>query len=297
MPLEIPDPSLVVLIGCAGSGKSTVAGAWPATEVLELDRLRALVSDCAGDQEATDDAVAVLDAVLHARLRRHRTCVIDATNLGDMGAPGTGPAERAALAAATGRQVRTRLVAAAHRHNLPAVAVVTTTPLEECLRRNATRPGERRVPEEIVRAQHAALLAARPDLASEGFDQVHNADGLDLLRLVMERSAAAGLDPLADVRAVFGNDLAAVFAFDPNSTTSEGHFAIAGRQLTVRWSDDGDVFDHHWQARLPNEVCDDCGSALWVRVTGARDLLDAYTGGQPDEPLCERCDIPDWCRA
>ena len=118
-----------------------------------------------------------------------------------------------------------------------------------------------------------------------------------LLRLVMERSAAAGLDPLADVRAVFGNDLAAVFAFDPNSTTSEGHFAIAGRQLTVRWSDDGDVFDHHWQARLPNEVCDDCGSALWVRVTGARDLLDAYTGGQPDEPLCERCDIPDWCRA
>ncbi len=53
----IPDPSLVVLIGAAGAGKSTWASTWPATQVLELDHFRALVSDDAGDQEATDDAV------------------------------------------------------------------------------------------------------------------------------------------------------------------------------------------------------------------------------------------------
>ncbi|MFJ6628931.1 hypothetical protein GA0115250_133137 [Streptomyces sp. BvitLS-983] len=40
----IPDPSLVVLIGAAGSGKSTWARTWPATQVLELDQFRALVS-------------------------------------------------------------------------------------------------------------------------------------------------------------------------------------------------------------------------------------------------------------
>jgi len=41
----IPDPSLVVLIGAAGAGKSTWASTWPATQVLELDHFRALVSD------------------------------------------------------------------------------------------------------------------------------------------------------------------------------------------------------------------------------------------------------------
>ncbi|MCX4444646.1 MULTISPECIES: AAA family ATPase [Streptomyces] len=41
----IPDPSLVIVIGAAGSGKSTWARTWPTTQVLELDRFRALVSD------------------------------------------------------------------------------------------------------------------------------------------------------------------------------------------------------------------------------------------------------------
>ncbi len=41
----IPDPALIVLIGAAGSGKSTLASSWPATQVLELDAFRAMVSD------------------------------------------------------------------------------------------------------------------------------------------------------------------------------------------------------------------------------------------------------------
>ncbi|MFE9515622.1 AAA family ATPase [Streptomyces sp. NPDC006643] len=41
----IPDDSLVVLIGAAGSGKSTWARTWPAMQVLELDTFRTLVSD------------------------------------------------------------------------------------------------------------------------------------------------------------------------------------------------------------------------------------------------------------
>lgn len=41
----IPEPSLVCLIGAAGSGKSTWASTWPATQVLELDKFRAFVSD------------------------------------------------------------------------------------------------------------------------------------------------------------------------------------------------------------------------------------------------------------
>lgn len=41
----IPDDVLVCLIGAAGSGKSTWASTWPDTQVLEIDRFRAMVSD------------------------------------------------------------------------------------------------------------------------------------------------------------------------------------------------------------------------------------------------------------
>ncbi|MFI6607962.1 AAA family ATPase [Streptomyces sp. NPDC050507] len=41
----ISDPALIVLIGAAGSGKSTWASTWPSTQVLELDQFRAMVSD------------------------------------------------------------------------------------------------------------------------------------------------------------------------------------------------------------------------------------------------------------
>ncbi|WP_331750594.1 MULTISPECIES: ATP-binding protein [unclassified Streptomyces] len=95
----IPDPSLVVLIGAAGSGKSTWASTWPDTQVLELDRFRALVSDDAGCQEATGDAVFALQAVLEARLARRKMTVVDATNCE--------------------KSVRANLIATARRHGVP----------------------------------------------------------------------------------------------------------------------------------------------------------------------------------
>ncbi|WP_405510596.1 AAA family ATPase [Streptomyces cyaneofuscatus] len=55
---EMPKHSLVVLIGPSGAGKSTIARTWPASQVLSLDALRKTVSDEAGEQDATGDAVA-----------------------------------------------------------------------------------------------------------------------------------------------------------------------------------------------------------------------------------------------
>jgi predicted kinase len=69
---EMPEHSLVVLIGPSGAGKSTVARTWPASQVLSLDALREVVSDDAGDQGATGDAVAALHLLLEARMRRRR---------------------------------------------------------------------------------------------------------------------------------------------------------------------------------------------------------------------------------
>lgn len=83
LPLDttIPGSALIVLIGASGSGKSTLASTWPDTQVLELDRFRALVSDDPGDQSATPDAVASLMSVLEARLARRLPTVVDATSL------------------------------------------------------------------------------------------------------------------------------------------------------------------------------------------------------------------------
>ena len=152
--LPSPDcPTLVVLIGSAGSGKSTVAGGWePATQVVELDQLRAVVSDNAGDQSATGAAVAVQSAILEARLGRGLACVVDSTNCEE--------------------RVRIELVQVARRHRALPVALVMVTPLEVCLERNASRPALRRVPEPVVRTQHAAATAARKRLHEEGFDLV-----------------------------------------------------------------------------------------------------------------------------
>ena len=53
-PLSIPDPSLVVLIGAAGSGKSTFAARHFAPgEVLSSDAYRALIAGDPADQRAT----------------------------------------------------------------------------------------------------------------------------------------------------------------------------------------------------------------------------------------------------
>ncbi|MFF9490608.1 hypothetical protein [Streptomyces sp. NPDC014676] len=42
---QMPENGLVVLIGPAGAGKTTIANTWPASQVLSLDALRETVSD------------------------------------------------------------------------------------------------------------------------------------------------------------------------------------------------------------------------------------------------------------
>ena len=59
--LEIPELSLVVLIGASGCGKSTFARThFKPTEVVSSDFCRGLVSDDENDQAATDDAFEAL---------------------------------------------------------------------------------------------------------------------------------------------------------------------------------------------------------------------------------------------
>lgn len=295
MDTEFPHPALVLLMGQAGSGKSTLASTWPASEVLELDHYRGLVADDPGDQEATGDAVFVLESVLDARLERRLNCVVDATN-----------ADRA---------TRAGLLKIAARHGMPTVALLMSTPLPEAMDRNSRRPDSRRVPDDIVRAQHAAMVAARPGLLNEGFDHVVFADTIGRLRPLLRRVSDArhrdlGLDGgtgLGDellLRRFFGPEIARLATWRDGSPLADGDRVVVlragGEYLNLAFRNnadgDGDIgFDV--QLPCPNE---DCPGPAWTPVYNATDLLKAHQGlmDGDDDLICTRnpahTDHPDW---
>ncbi|CAM5535111.1 Polynucleotide kinase-phosphatase OS=Streptomyces alboniger OX=132473 GN=CP975_27750 PE=4 SV=1 [Streptomyces alboniger] len=147
-----PSPVLIVLLGAAGSGKSTTAAAWPPESVLELDTFRELISDDAPAPEATERAVHALGTVVERRLARRLTTVVDADH--------------------TGAAVRSKLLTIAERYDVPTVALVMATPLQLCLDRNALRPAHLQLPGDVVREQYARAVDATPCLRAEGFDHI-----------------------------------------------------------------------------------------------------------------------------
>ena len=154
--IEIPDPSLVVLIGAAGAGKSTFAARiFAPDEILSSDRFRQMVSGDEADQGATQAAFGRLHRELARRMAAGRLTVVDATSIE--------PSSRRAL-----------LVRAAAA-GVPATAIVLDLPAETVLARNAARR-PRVVDEEIVRHHLSRLRASldgpAPPLLREGFAQV-----------------------------------------------------------------------------------------------------------------------------
>jgi predicted kinase len=154
--IDVEDPSLIVLIGAAGAGKSTFAARHFADEeILSSDRYRQLVSGDEANQDATNAAFGRLHRELVRRLARGQLTVVDATSLE--------PFSRRALLA--------RAAAA----GVPATAIAFDLPAETVLARNAARMS-RVVDEDVVRHHLARLRASldgpAPPLSREGFAQV-----------------------------------------------------------------------------------------------------------------------------
>lgn len=152
MRIELPDPSLVVLIGASGSGKSTFARShFLATEVISSDFCRGLVADDENDQSATADAFAVLNFIAARRLAQPRLTVVDATNVQ--------------------REARRPLIELAKEHDLFPVAIVLDSPEALCQERNRARP-DRSFGPHVVRQQRAQLRRSLKGLQREGFRRV-----------------------------------------------------------------------------------------------------------------------------
>jgi predicted kinase len=157
--IRVPDPSLVVLVGAAGAGKSTFAARHFAPgDVLSSDAFRAIVSGNEADQRGTRTAFSILHREVSRRLAAGRL-VVDATNV-------ELHARRALLARAAFAEV-------------PAVAIVLALPAAIVHARNAGRTG-RIVESEIVAGHLERLAAAETSsegsgglFAGEGFEAVH----------------------------------------------------------------------------------------------------------------------------
>lgn len=215
MPLILPTPSLVCLIGASGSGKSTFAARhFAPTEIVSSDTCRGLVSDDPTDQSASSGAFAVLHTIVRERLKLGRLVVVDATNVQ--------PESRAAL------------VAIARENHLFAVAIVLDVPESVCNERNRLR-GDRQVGTHIVRNHRAALRRHSRHLDREGFRYVYQLGSVDEVnaaevvrqRLWVDQKDDAGpFDIIGDVHGCFDELITLLFAL--------GWHVVLGDRPTIR---------------------------------------------------------------
>ena len=150
--MELPDFSLVVLIGSTGSGKSTFAAKhFLPTEVISSDYCRALVSDSETDQGVTGDAFDLVREIAGKRLKNRKLAVIDATNVR--------PSDR-----------KSWIELARQWHALP-VAIVFDPGIDVCIERNKTRP-DRAFGGQVVQRMVSEVRRGLGGLQREGFRQV-----------------------------------------------------------------------------------------------------------------------------
>src|SRR5215510_2289266 len=152
MKINLPELSLVVLIGPSGSGKSTFARKhFKTTEVLSSDYCRGLVSDDENSQTATDDAFEVLHFIAAKRLAAGKLTVVDATNVQS--------------------EARNPLVALARQYHCLPVAIVLNLSEKLCRERNKSRP-DRDFGYHVIRQQVQQMRRSVRGLEREGFRHV-----------------------------------------------------------------------------------------------------------------------------
>ncbi len=214
MKIEIPDFSLVVLVGPTGCGKSTFARKhFQETEIVSSDQCRAIVSDDETDQAATQDAFDLVHYMAGMRLKRRKLVVIDST--------------------AVQKESRASLLKLAKKYHALCVALVLDIDPEVCHERNQERKNRDfgfHVPKNHSRSLRKGLRR----LKREGFAQVHvmntpeDVDALEIERTPLYndmRGQHGPYDIIGDIHGCF-DELAELleklgYSIDPFEKESE----------------------------------------------------------------------------
>ena len=165
---QIPDPSLILLIGPAGAGKSTFAARhFAPTEILSSDRIRGMICDDEANQAVSGDAFAALRHLARLRLNWGCLTVIDATNLD--------------------ARARRPFLRMARRLGRPVIAIVFQVSLETCLTQNRGRTA-RMVEETVIRRHADGLHKLLPRLAQEGYHRIYLLHEANRESILLERN-------------------------------------------------------------------------------------------------------------
>jgi protein phosphatase len=150
--IRLPLGALVVLVGSAGSGKSTWASRhFLPTQIVSSDACRAIIADDEADQTASRDAFRLLYFILGERMRRGLLTVVDSTALQ--------PSARA------------ELLKIAAQYGRPTVGIVFALPASLTAQWNASR--ERRVPDGALERHRKNLELSLKLLPGEGFHALY----------------------------------------------------------------------------------------------------------------------------
>lgn len=149
--ITLPDPSLILLIGISGCGKSTFAKKqFKPTQVISSDHCRALLCDDENDQSVTLRAFRLVHHIVRDRLYFKKLTVVDATNVQT--------------------QSRRPLLELASIMSVPPIAFVFDLPEKLCLERNYKR--KRVVDPEVIHRQYRQFQYSLTHLQFEGFQEI-----------------------------------------------------------------------------------------------------------------------------
>lgn len=193
MHIEIPEFSLVAMIGATSSGKTTFANSkFKPTEVLSSDFFRAMVSDDENNQSVSGEAFDLLFYALKKRLDLMKLTVIDATNVQ--------------------QSARKKILDFARENNVHSVAIVLDVPEKTLLERNSAREN-RRLPESVIRNHSNQLRRCIKKLKREGFRFVYvlnNQEDIDNAEIVRtklwndKKDVHGKFDIIGDIHGCYG---------------------------------------------------------------------------------------------